>query len=122
MKISDEINDELREWANSYCRWLEMESEYVIHIRPFKMGTEKEAALKPLEEAAEAFNAWQNSDHATYDSPEWRHVIYECCDVIQAACNLMQRVGATQKDVDLAMCAVKDANKRRGRYSSDDAD
>lgn len=35
---------------------------------------------------------------------------------------ISDEVGATQKDVDLAMCAVKDANKRRGRYSSDDAD
>lgn len=92
-----------------------MESEYVIYIRPFKMGTDKEAALKPLEEAAEAFNAWQNSDHVT-------DVIYECCDVIQAACNLMMRLGATQEDVNLATYAVEEANKRKGRYDSDAAD
>lgn len=80
------------------------------------MGTDKEAALKPLEEAAEAFNAWQVADRHGDGVAD---VIYECCDVIQAACNLMWRVGATQEDVDIAMDAVAEANESRGRYGND---
>jgi len=93
-----------------------MASEYVICTRPFDMGTDKEAALKPLEEAAEAFNAWQGADR---DGDGVADVIYECCDVIQSACNLMWRVGATQEDVKIAMDAVAEANESRGRYGSD---
>lgn len=97
-----------------------MASEYyVIGVRPFKMGTDKEAALKPLEEAAEAFGEWQTADR---DSDGIEDIVYECCDVIQAACNLMWRVGATQGDVDVAMYAVEEANKARGRYGSDGTD
>lgn len=83
------------------------------------MGTDKEAALKPLEEAAEAFSAWQVADR-NGDGVE--DVVYECCDVIQAACNLMWRVGAAQKDVSAAMNAVAEANRSRGRYGSDGTD
>lgn len=93
-----------------------MASEYVICTRPFEMGTDKEAALKPLEEAAEAFNAWQVADRYGDGVAD---VIYECCDVIQSACNLMWRVGATQEDVKIAMDAVAEANESRGRYGSD---
>lgn len=96
-----------------------MASEYVICVRTFDMGTDKEAALKPLEEAAEAFGAWQVSDRHG-DGVE--DIVYECCDVIQAACNLMLRVGATQEDVDVAMYAVEEANKARGRYGSNGTD
>lgn len=96
-----------------------MESEFVICVRPFDMGTDKEAALKPLEEAAEAFGAWQVADRHGCGIED---VAYECCDVIQAACNLMWRVGATQEDVDAAMDAVVEANESRGRYGSDDTD
>lgn len=96
-----------------------MASEYVIGVRPFDMGTEKEAALKPLEEAAEAFGAWQVADRHGCGIKD---IAYECCDVIQAACNLMWRVGATQEDVDAAMDAVTEANESRGRYDSDGTD
>lgn len=96
-----------------------MTFEYVIYVKPFDMGTDKEAALKPLEEAAEAFGAWQVADRHG-DGVE--DVVYECCDMIQAACNLMWRVGATQDDVGVAMDAVVEANKLRRRYGSDDTD
>lgn len=95
-----------------------MSSEYVIHVRPFSIGTDKDVALKPLEEAAEAFGEWQTADR---DSDGIEDIVYECCDVIQAACNLMLRVGATQEDVNVAMYAVEEANKARGRYGSDEA-
>lgn len=96
-----------------------MASAYVIDVIPFDMGTDKEAALKPLEEAAEAFGAWQVADRHGCGIED---IAYECCDVIQAACNLMWRVGATQEDVDAAMDAVTEANESRGRYGSDDTD
>ena len=31
-----------------------------LEVSPFRMGTGKEAALKPLEEAAEVYGAWQS--------------------------------------------------------------
>lgn len=90
-----------------------MTPKYTIGVKPFDMGTDKEAALKPLEEAAEAFGAWQTADRHGGGVAD---VVYECCDVIQAACNLMWRVGATQEDVDIAIGAVTESNRSRGRY------
>lgn len=105
-----------------------MASEYVIGVRSFDMGTDKEAALKPLEEAAEAFGAWQNLDgykRNKYVMGEAMaalrsSVVYECADVIQATCNLLSRLDVAQAELDEAMRAVHESNARRGRYGSDD--
>ncbi|MDY5003929.1 MAG: hypothetical protein SO057_07295 [Atopobiaceae bacterium] len=107
-----------------------MASEYVIGVRPFDMGTDKEAALKPLEEAAEAFNAWQNLDgykRNKYVMGEAMaalrsSVVYECADVIQATCNMLSGLDVAQAELDEAMRAVHESNARRGRYGSDDTD
>lgn len=37
-------------------------SEIKLAVRTFRMGTDKQAALKPLEEAAEVFGAWQETE------------------------------------------------------------
>lgn len=95
---------------------------YHFHVEPFTMGTEKEMALKPLEESAEAFGAWQalikpaiNGNRA--DNRQRRdNVIYECCDVIQATANLLSMLGAEQQDIDDAMEKVHASNEVRGRY------
>lgn len=105
-----------------------MASEYVICVRPFDMGTDKESALKPLEEAAEAFGAWQNLDgykRNKYVMGEAMaalrsSVVYECADVIQATCNLLSRLYVAQAELDEAMRAVHESNARRGRCGSDD--
>ena len=93
---------------------------YLLMVEPFKMGTAKESAVKPLEEAAEAFGAWQDVERDALESDglsvQLNHVLYECCDVIQAACNLMWRMGATDTQVMAAMRAVTRQNEARGRY------
>lgn len=67
----------------------------------------KAQALKQLEEAAEVFGAWQlNSD--TY-------VLNECMDVVQAVVNLLDALGFTQKDVDMAIERCNERNRERGR-------
>ncbi|MEQ2952557.1 hypothetical protein [Collinsella sp. CLA-AA-H302] len=67
----------------------------------------KAQALKPLEEAAEVFGAWQlNSD---------THVLNECMDVVQAVVNLLTALGFTQEDVDMAIERCNERNRERGR-------
>lgn len=67
----------------------------------------KVQALKPLEEAAEVFGAWQlNSD--TY-------ALNECMDVVQAVVNLLAALGFTQEDVDAAIERCNERNRERGR-------
>lgn len=102
-----------------------------LTVRPFRMGTDKESALKPLEEAAEVFGAWQelnstlamrnhlgevNSaktltgswiDAASHDLAD------ELADVVQAACNLADRYGI---DLRAAMARCEERNRERGRY------
>ena len=99
---------------------------YLLTVEPFEMGTPKESAVKPLEEAAEAFGAWQDYyELETLESDGLQvarnHVLYECCDVIQAACNLMWRMGATESQVMAAMCAVTRQNDAFGRYRAEHA-
>lgn len=95
---------------------------YMLMVEPFEMGTPKESAVKPLEEAAEAFAAWQDVERDALESDglsvPLNHVLYECCDVIQAACNLMWRMGATDTQVMAAMCAVTRQNDAFGRYGA----
>ena len=85
---------------------------YELLIRPFEMGTPKEAAVKPLEEAAEVYAAWQECNWL--DSGDaLDNLADELADVIQAACNLADRY-----DIDLqaAMMRCEDRNRARGRY------
>lgn len=61
---------------------------YVLKVEPFtKFDEPKAQALKPLEEAAEVFGAWQASgiDGAGSITPEMREdIVCECFDTIQA--------------------------------------
>lgn len=78
----------------------------------------KAQALKPLEEAAEVFAAWQ----ARVAAHELHHgvvdagaaLVDECCDVITATCNLLAALGVT--DLTEAMAACEERNRKRGRY------
>lgn len=81
----------------------------------------KVQALKPLEEAAEVYGAWQDCDDMRF-SPimtarmEFRqHLIDECMDVVQAVVNLLDAEGFTQKDVDAAIGRCNERNRERGR-------
>lgn len=99
-------------------------TEYELTVRPFMMGTEKESAIKVLEEASEVRAAWQEIDGCggpdqcvecelrdTCEAPI--ALADEVADVIQAACNLAARYGI---DVGSAMRRCEGRNRMRGRY------
>lgn len=99
-------------------------SEIKLIVRPFAMGTEKEAALKPLEEASEVRAAWQKIDECGIpeqcrdcDLHNTCEAIFaladEIADTIQASCNLAARYGI---DLRAAMWRCERRNRERGRY------
>lgn len=81
----------------------------------------KVQALKPLEEAAEAFGAWQDCDDMRYSPIMTARRAYrddlidECLDTVQATVNLLAAVGATQGEVDAAIRRMDERNQERGR-------
>lgn len=88
-------------------------------VRPFPEVTlDKEQALKPLEEAAEAFGAWQllqaegTISESAAEAARLK-VVDECADVIQAAVNLAAAMGV--EDMTAAMMACHRRNHERGR-------
>ena len=88
-------------------------------VRPFPEVTDDKAqALKPLEEAAEVFGAWQLLQTAetlgeTAVEAARLKVVDECADVIQAAVNLAAAMGV--EDMSAAMLACYRRNHERGR-------
>lgn len=86
-----------------------------LEINPFRMGTDKEAALKPLEEIAEVFGAWQMQEQFDNDSLPFRWLAYEIADCITACVNLADRYGI---DLQAALDTVEKHNRERGRYGS----
>ena len=93
---------------------------YVIKVEPFTKFVEPKAqALKPLEEAAEVFGAWQASGIDGSDSitPEMREdIVYECFDTIQACVNLLDSIGTTDAELRYSASKVYENNVERGRY------
>ena len=84
-------------------------------------GSPKERARKLVEEAAEAFSAWERFDRAdtaddlaAIDAAE-REIAQECADVITAACGLLWSIysGVTDITFDIEQC--KRRNEERGR-------
>lgn len=91
----------------------EMDCVTVPPVRPFAgLRLDKALALKPLEEAAEAFAAWQST--RLPEDGRRAEIVDECCDVIQAAVNLAAAAGAT--DLTEAMRRCEARNRERGRY------
>ena len=92
----------------------------VLEVEPFtKFDEPKAQALKPLEEAAEVFGAWQASgiDGAGSITPEMREdIVYECFDTIQACVNLLDSIGTTDAELRDAARKVYANNVERGRY------
>ena len=94
---------------------------YLLSLRTFNEVEDcKAQALKPLEEAAEAFGAWQTYDDVQYAPATMREMcrkelIDECLDTVQAAVNLLAAVGATQGEVDAAIRRMDERNAERGR-------
>lgn len=81
----------------------------------------KVQALKPLEEAAEVFGAWQlhdgirQSQIMTARRAYRQSLIDECMDTVQAVANLLDAEGFTQEDVDAAIGRCNARNRERGR-------
>lgn len=94
---------------------------YLLNIRVFNdVSDSKGQALKPLEEAAEVFGAWQKCDDMRYATTTIREefredLIDECMDTVQAIANLLAAVGATQGEVDAAIKRMDERNGDRGR-------
>lgn len=95
---------------------------YLLNMRVFNdVSDSKGQALKPLEEAAEIFGAWQGSDSmrtaaSTRDRVGMRNrLIDECMDTVQATANLLAAIGATQGEVDAAIERMDGRNGDRGR-------
>lgn len=94
---------------------------YLLNMRVFNnVSDSKGQALKPLEEAAEVFGAWQKCDDVRYATATIRRafredLIDECMDTVQAIANLLAAMGATQGDVDAAIKRMDERNGDRGR-------
>lgn len=97
----------------------------MFHVKTFVMDTEKGAALKPLEEAAEIYGVWQEIDECgapeqcsrqceLADNCETRMDFSdEIADCVQACCNLANTYGI---DLQEAMDRCNYRNWKRGRY------
>nr|DAJ27107.1 MAG TPA: triphosphate pyrophosphohydrolase [Caudoviricetes sp.] len=94
---------------------------YLLNMRVFnEVKDSKGQALKPLEEAAEVFGAWQKCDDTRYTTTTIRRafredLIDECMDTVQAVANLLAAVDATQGEVDAAIKRMDERNWDRGR-------
>ena len=94
-------------------------------VRTFECGTEKEAALKPLEEAAEVFGAFQvyetthESNNEVMDRWLLSDLADELADCITACCNLAARYDL---DLQAAIGRVEERNRKRGRYEEERGD
>lgn len=98
-----------------------------ITVRPFRLGTDKEAALKPLEEASEAREAAQQLQGLIDVEPMLVHskeltdlvdshrvlLADEIADCVTACANLAARYGL---DLQAALDRVERHNRERGRY------
>lgn len=82
---------------------------YSIGVDTFPSAANTKAqALKPLEEAAEVFGAWQQGDRFA--------VMDEVADTIQACCNVLAALDVTQAELNIAMIRCRMRNTSRGRY------
>jgi len=99
-----------------------------VTVHTFHMGNDKEAALKPLEEAAEVFGAWQRLGETDWGDVEriandglldFEGMLKlgcfadEIADCIQACVNLADRYNL---DLQAAMERCEERNRERGRY------
>lgn len=94
---------------------------YLLNTRVFrKVEDSKGQALKPLEEAAEVFGAWQARYNMRFASRDAQgafrdDLIDECTDTVQAIANLLAAIGATQGEVDDAVKRMDERNEYRCR-------
>lgn len=106
-------------------KWVQVGS-----VRRFdEVAPDKEQVLKPLDEAAKVFEAWQemererakclaygNESSGDGDAVAWREVVLdECADVIQATLNLVAAYGVEDFHPWMKACELR--NRERGRIS-----
>ena len=88
---------------------------FIPPVRCFdRCEADKQQALKVLEEASEVVEAvkqWMAD--GTYDRKD--RIVEECCDVVQAVCNLLHALGEADISVDMGLCERR--NRERGRIS-----
>ena len=90
-----------------------------IEVHTFKLPcSEKEQALKVLEEAAEVFAEFQEVEHELamgrpHDQCLCDDLGYEIADCITACCNLAERY---EIDLKAMIKKVEKSNRERGRY------
>lgn len=96
-----------------------------VHAETFAQGTNRDRAKKVAEEGTEAYGAYEGLMRLKLVEGEGRpdavegaahHVLYECCDTIQAALNMVAGMGFTQAQLDACMEEVRKRNEERGRY------
>lgn len=99
---------------------------YLLGLRAFREVEDcKAQALKLLEEAAEAFGAWQQRDAyrgcaaGPCRDELRRDLIDECLDTVQATVNLLAAVGATQGEVDASIARLDARTCCRTRLQDD---
>ena len=81
-------------------------------VRTFpNVRADKEQALKPLEEAAEVFSAWESWTECNGSSDQ---ILEEIADCITACCNLAAALGCEDMRPYLQEAELR--NKKRGRY------
>ena len=100
-----------------------------LEVHPFRADcTDKDAAVKVLEEAAEVYGAWQTvawvEEKTSFGHPAKsgdvvrRHfadeLADEIADFVTACCNLAARNGI---DLQTALDRVRAKNEERGRYA-----
>ena len=98
------------------------EVETFKSVRP-----DKAQALKPLEEAAEVFGAWQEWDKArVLTKSEGRidrckmALLDECADVVQAVCNLVAALCEPNFDGFMEDCQERNVERGRIKTSGDE--
>ena len=95
-------------------KWVQMGS-----VRRFDdLKPDKAQALKPLEEAAEVFGAWQDT-HLPEDRRREK-MLAECADVIQATLNLVAALGVEDFRPHMKACEIR--NRERGRITDGKVD
>lgn len=98
-----------------------MRDGYLLNLRTFReVRDDRAQALKPLEEAAEVFGAWQARYNMRFASRDAQgafrdDLIDECIDTVQAIANMLAAVDATQGEVDAAIRRMDERNGNRGR-------
>ena len=98
-------------------------------VRVFdEVDADKAQALKVVEEACEVFGAWQQCEQAPsvaslvpgLDAGSYAEMcrdalVSECCDVVQAVCNLLSALDVYDLAEDMRACRRR--NQARGRIT-----